>query len=162
MSGEKREIRFQIALFVPAVLAIYLLDRVTKYLAVTFLDSAESVPLVKHAFHLTLVFNSGAAFGIFKDHPYIFTGAGIIAILAIAAAIFVYNKKLGMSEKLAMIFILSGAAGNLTDRISCGGVIDFIDFRIWPVFNVADIFITSGAAVLLFSILFSRRKKGEV
>jgi len=163
MPGEKRKIYSQVALFLPLVCIIYAADRVTKYFAVTFLDSSGSVLLLKNFLYLTLVHNTGAAFGIFRAYPSIFIAIGIFAILLLMSIFFLYREKLTTTEKLALIFIFSGTLGNLTDRIYFGKVIDFIDIRVWPVFNVADIFITLGAVLLLVSIFLHnrKRKKGE-
>ena len=106
MPEDKRKIRSQITLFVSTVLGIYILDRVTKYLAVAFLDGAGSVPLLKNIIHLTLVFNSGAAFGVFSDHPEILVGVGVFAFLLIAAITFRYYQRLTILENLALTFIL--------------------------------------------------------
>ncbi len=57
-----------------------------------------------------------------------------------------------------MVLLLGGAIGNLIDRIRLGWVVDFLDFRIWPVFNGADSFITIGVGIIIFDILFLQRK----
>ncbi len=114
-----------------------------------------SAPVIKNVFHITLVHNTGAAFGIFKSYPHLFI---IIAFFA-AGFIIYYLKKvraISISEKTAFCFITGGILGNLIDRIRFGYVIDFIDFRIWPVFNIADSFITVGAIILLWTIVKKR------
>lgn len=79
-------------------------------------------------------------------------------IFVLIVFIFLWLMKLKKKGRLAIAFIIAGAGGNLLDRIFKGGVIDFIDLKIWPIFNLADIFITVGA-ILLFIDLITLRKK---
>lgn len=138
-------------------LCILFFDRLSKYLANTKLLLHQSIPVIKNIFHLTLIYNRGAAFGILKDQSYFFIFISLIAV------IFIYlrlreNRSKEKSLELALVLILTGTLGNLIDRISFGYVIDFLDFRIWPVFNIADSSITVGAIVLAYSILQSKRQ----
>lgn len=97
--------------------------------------------------------NSGAAFGVFQNGNLIFIILAVIASLFI----FIYFPLIDKNDKflkVAMIFQLGGAVGNLIDRIRFGYVIDFISIRDLPVFNVADAAISTGVAVLLLSVLF--------
>jgi len=73
----------------------------------------------------------------------------------------VYNfmKSQNYNERIAFAFILSGAFSNLVDRLTRGCVIDFIDFKIWPVFNLADIYITIGVLLLFINILINNKSK---
>ena len=66
------------------------------------------------------------------------------------------SKKRMIANNIAIAFILGGAISNLIDRIRFGYVIDFLDFRVWPVFNFADSFITVGAIILFFNIFISK------
>jgi len=135
---------------------ILFVDQVTKFLVVKNLSLHQSLPLIKGVLHLTLVHNRGAAFGLFK-------GLSIFFILAAALAvvlIYLNLKKLGWRKITLAVaglsLILAGALGNLIDRLMLGYVIDFLDLRIWPVFNVADSAITIGAALLAYSIIRGR------
>lgn len=137
---------------------IVLLDRVTKVLAVWFLIPNAWEPV--SWFHLRYVENTGMAFGLMQNGNLllIFIMLGVVAYL-------LYSWKelsaLGACARWGMSFILAGAIGNLYDRITLGFVIDFLDFRIWPVFNVADSFITVGGCLLALSVFFATQKKGE-
>lgn len=95
--------------------------------------------------------NTGIAFGI-KLPDYLFW----IIWLAIISAILIWDSK---KYSFGLIFILSGAVSNILDRAYFGCVIDFIDLKIWPVFNLADIFITTGAIILLYQLRNSDIKK---
>ncbi|MCM8790796.1 MAG: signal peptidase II [Candidatus Omnitrophica bacterium] len=137
---------------------IFAADRVSKYFITHNLPAAKSVSVIPNFFHLTLVTNKGAAFGILKD----ISGLSIImTILAIALIIlYVYrSRSVTIAVASALGLILGGAMGNLADRVRFGYVIDFLDFRIWPVFNIADSAISAGAAILILSIFSNVKAK---
>jgi len=143
------------------VLVIYFLDQLSKVFVGQLLSSGSSISIINNVFHLTLVHNKGAAFGMMQRHPYIFI---VIAVISIAVIVYFLIKKkqfLSSGEKIALCFILGGTIGNLTDRLRVGYVIDFIDLRVWPVFNVADSFITVGAVLLGWALLMNRNKTIE-
>ena len=138
------------------VFIILSLDQLTKFLISKNLILNQSVPIINGVVHLTLVHNRGAAFGILKNQTFWFILSALIAIILIF-----YNLKQNKDRKIFVFsssLILAGAVGNLIDRVFFGYVIDFIDFRIWPVFNVADSAITIGAIMLGFSLLREGKK----
>lgn len=135
---------------------VLLCDQAAKIAVQRFISPESSVPVIKNIFHLTLVFNRGAAFGMLKTHVSLFIAVGI------AAAVFIiyYIPRIKSEDvygKITLSLLLGGILGNLIDRIRFGHVIDFLDFRIWPVFNIADSAITIATALLCFRIL--RRKQ---
>ena len=136
-------------------LLVIAIDQLLKIAVTRFLFLGESTPLIKDIFHLTLVQNKGAAFGILKNETYLFA---VLSIIAISAIIYSLPRlaKHAVLSRIALALILGGAVGNLLDRIRFGYVIDFLDFRIWPVFNIADSAITVGA--ILFTIELLRKK----
>ncbi|MGB2705373.1 MAG: signal peptidase II [Candidatus Omnitrophota bacterium] len=142
-------------IWVVAVLAL-LLDQASKFLVSRSLKLNESLAVIKNTFHITLVHNTGAAFGSFKEQTLFFI---IIASLAVAAIVIYIRKtrKAFFLRDAALALILGGALGNLTDRLRLGYVIDFLDFRIWPVFNVADSAVTIGAIMLVICIPYSSK-----
>jgi len=146
-------------LFSSIVLFIYSLDRISKYFALKYLDPEISIPFVKNVFHLTLVKNTGAAFGLFRTKTHFLILITIASAVFIALFLILKRKGLDTLEKTAFSFILAGALGNLTDRLFLGYVVDFLDFRVWPVFNVADSFITVGVGILIISMLVKSRTK---
>ena len=122
-------------------LSVLVLDQLTKLLVAGNMQLGGSIPLIKNIFHLTYIQNTGAAFGVLKG----FNIFLIILSIAVLAAIFCYYKKIAEKDRLVHVLvalILGGIIGNLIDRIRLGYVIDFLDFRIWPAFNVADSCIT--------------------
>lgn len=134
------------------VLVILALDQLSKFIIIKSLTLHQSIPVIKGILHLTLIHNRGAAFGMFREQVPLFIFTALFAIVLIFLAI----KKERKGPRILIIslgLILAGAVGNLIDRIFLGYVIDFIDLRIWPVFNIADSGITVGAVLLGWSIL---------
>ncbi|MFN2543110.1 MAG: signal peptidase II [Actinomycetota bacterium] len=131
---------------------VYGIDRLTKVLAEDNLTD-HSVKLIPGVLHLTYTTNPGGAFGLFGNAPYLFLAATLVVCVAIVVA------SVGVGHRLLAVglgMVLGGALGNLTDRIVRGSgfdgqVIDFIDFRIWPVFNLADAAIVIGAGLIVLS-----------
>ncbi len=131
-----------------AVLLIFL-DSLTKFFAVGYLKDKESINL--YLIKLTYVENRGAAFGILQGQKFFF----IIITFCVLIAIIYYYEKVDMLSKLSLIFIFSGTVGNFIGRLFFGYVVDFIElsFIDFPVFNLADIFLTIGAVILGFVTL---------
>ncbi|MDD3088151.1 MAG: signal peptidase II [Candidatus Omnitrophica bacterium] len=149
MPGKKREV-----IIVFLVLA---LDQLTKLIVTANLTLHDSIPLVKGVFSLTLIHNRGAAFGIFKNQLYIFIFISLIAVALIYSML--KNNKSDKLYSLSLSLILAGALGNLLDRVFLGYVIDFLDFHIWPVFNIADSAITCGTLILGWVVLRPNSRK---
>jgi len=144
-----------IVIFLSGVLAVIILDRLSKNYFSGLLDLNESINVIPNIFRFTLVHNTGIAFGFFRD-----CGAVFIIIPVILTGLLIYNiyyyrnsPHLSRLYIVAFSLILGGAIGNLIDRISLGFVIDFIDFRVWPVFNIADSAITIGAGLILIKCI---------
>ena len=137
---------------VSVAVSVFILDRLTKSIVMASLLQGRSVKVLPGIFHFTLVLNKGAAFGFLRGQRIFFILLSILAALAIAAYIF-SRKNIGMVLSSALGLVLGGTIGNLIDRVRLGYVIDFLDFRVWPVFNVADSAITAGVAILIIRIL---------
>jgi len=124
-------------------ITIIILDQLSKFLVKINFNLNESVPVMGEIFHLTYIHNFGAGFGILQNQRILL----VIISIAVAAFIFYYAKKVKEEETLLQLllgFVLGGTIGNLIDRIFLGYVTDFFDFMIWPVFNIADSFVTIG------------------
>lgn len=136
------------------------LDQITKHLISQTISPGESIIILKDSFYITLVHNTGIAFGLFKNQTIIFVIISIITIVLILYNIFHRKKyrKVHKLELFAFSLILAGALGNLIDRVRFGYVIDFLDFRIWPVFNIADSAITVGIILILIKCIPSFSK----
>ncbi|MBZ0166983.1 MAG: signal peptidase II, partial [Candidatus Omnitrophica bacterium] len=114
--------------------------------------------------HMTMVHNTGIAFGFFKDQGIVFIVIPVIAIILLIFNIYYYRQNdeaLSRTYITGFSLILAGAIGNLIDRIMYGYVIDFIDIRFWPVFNVADSAITVGALIIAWKCFQLSHKKEE-
>ena len=143
-----------------AAAVIYTADRLTKVWAENSLAHRAPVKVIPGVLSLDFTTNSGGAFGIGGSAPLLFAGATIAVASVIVAASFRLSRP---ALAIALGLVLGGALGNLTDRIIrgpgfSGRVVDFIDFHVWPVFNVADSAIVIGAALILLSSLADREK----
>lgn len=142
--------------------AIVALDQWTKNLVVTRMELGQSIPLIPDVFHLTSHRNMGAAFGILQNQRWLF----VIITITVVIGILVSLVRIGKRQprvSLALSLVLGGAIGNFIDRVSTGQVVDFLDFTLinFPIFNVADMAITIGVALLLLDVLLEGRRKTE-
>jgi signal peptidase II len=132
------------------------LDQVSKFVVLQNLELGQSIPVVPSVLYFTLVQNTGIAFGLFQNNPMLLTY--LISFCVLLLALYsIRIRKESKIEQLAFALILGGAVGNLIDRVRLGWVVDFIDFRIWPVFNIADSGITIGVVLLAWKLLFHPR-----
>ncbi len=135
-------------------------DQVTKAIITSNFARGESWP-DDGFFRATYVHNSGTAFGLFQDQGFILT---IVSFIAVGALIFFFRNG-GVQSiivRIAIGMMIGGAIGNLLDRVRLGFVVDFIDVGPWPVFNMADSFITVGIATLaVITVLFPNKLSGD-
>lgn len=138
--------------FWSVALAVFFVDQLTKYLVVSNMPLSSSISVLPF-FSFTYVLNTGTAFGLLKSASWLF--------VSFAAAVSVYlvavYRRYDRFHQVVFALILAGALGNLVDRLVYGAVIDFLDFHVWPVFNVADSAITIGVILLLFRGFKSRK-----
>lgn len=135
---------------------VIIIDRFAKFLVFNNLLEGQSIEVVSKVFHITLVLNTGAAFGLFKEKNQFFIVSSFVVITLILLYVF-FDKEKDVVKLSALGLILGGAAGNLIDRLLFGYIIDFLDFRIWPVFNIADSAITVGSLLLILRLFFFRK-----
>ena len=146
---------------------VLLLDQWTKSMVVQKLPLYQRVKVIQGFFNLTHVRNTGGAFGIFGGEK---GGLGsilfvVVSLIAIGAIVFLFLKIKENEKTLALSFslILSGAIGNLIDRLRYGEVVDFLDFYLstyhWPAFNVADSAICIGIGLMALELVKGDRKK---
>lgn len=143
----------------PIVIAILFLDQASKFLFTKLLNLNQSFPVVPGIFHFTLVHNRGAAFGILRGQSFLFVLTSFVAVILIYFNLKNNRRKNSFLFNFSLALVLAGGLGNLIDRICFGYVIDFLDFRIWPVFNIADSAITIGAIILGWSICTQKSVK---
>jgi signal peptidase II len=129
-------------------LVIIALDQGSKWLIQQGMTLHESIPVIPGFFHITYILNRGAAFGILENQRWLFLIMAILLFVLYA----VFRKKLPehRAVQAGAGMLLGGAFGNALDRFLHGAVVDFFDFRIWPVFNIADIGIVVGVCLLLW------------
>lgn len=144
------------------IIAFIYLDQLSKYLAVIYLKGGESFPIIKNVLHLTYVENEGAAFGMLKDHRWIFMIISSVAIIGL----FVYlvkNHKASRLQNVALTMIIAGGIGNMIDRVVLGYVVDFIDFTLinFAIFNVADSFVCVGVGLLIIYLLMTLKREHD-
>ena len=139
---------------------VFVIDQLVKHLVVSTMHLGQSFPVIKGIFHITYVLNPGAAFGMLEHQRWFFI---VVALAAVLLGVFFYRKL--QQESILMRsgagLLLGGAVGNLADRIQSGLVVDFLDFRVWPVFNIADIAICAGAGILIYDI-WQRRNEDDI
>lgn len=138
---------------------VFILDQLVKHAVLVSMHLGESIPIIKDVFHITFVLNPGAAFGMLEHQRWIFI---VVALLVVVLALVFYKhiQRESLITRIGAGLLLGGALGNLLDRIQSGLVVDFLDFRIWPVFNIADIAICVGAAMLIWD-MWQRRNEDE-
>ncbi len=139
------------------VILLLLLDQFTKYLASAYLKDGHSIILIQNVFQLHYLENRGAAFGMMQGMRYLFV-AGTFLMLVLLMAVY---WKSPMEQRyrwarLVLILLAAGAMGNLIDRLYQGYVVDFFYFELihFPIFNVADIYVTCGTALLILLFFF--------
>ena len=138
---------------------VFFIDQLVKHFVLISMYFGESIPVIPGVFHITFVLNPGAAFGMLEHQRWIFVA---VAILVVALVLLFYRKlqQESLITRMGAGLLLGGAIGNLVDRIQSGLVVDFLDFRVWPVFNIADIAICGGAAMIILD-MWQRRNEDE-
>ncbi|NET72773.1 MAG: lipoprotein signal peptidase [Sphaerospermopsis sp. SIO1G2] len=132
----------------------FVIDQLTKLLVVKTFELGETLPLLPGIFHFTYVTNTGAAFSILSGKVEWLRWLSLAVSLGLIA-IGLFSPLLNLWEELGYGLILGGAIGNGIDRFALGYVVDFLDFRLinFPVFNLADSWISIGVICLLVSSL---------
>jgi signal peptidase II len=133
--------------------AVLALDQLTKAAVANTMAQGQEEPVLGRLLSLTHRHNTGGAFSLFPSGALPLT---VIAAIVVVVLI-VFSRqlvRLSLPLSLGIALHLGGAAGNLIDRARQGYVTDFIDFHFWPVFNIADIGITVGAALVVYALLF--------
>ena len=146
--------------FFLGIFIIAILDQAAKFFVAGLLPTMKTIPVITDVFHLTYVENTGAGFGVFSGYTWILTLLTLVVIIG-AVSYVVVKRPINRLFLTGFIFMLGGAVGNVIDRIRLGYVIDFFDFRLinFPVFNIADCFITVGAIIFAVYVIFYSDKK---
>ena len=156
MKQQRKRTTYYLAALIIALAGIFL-DQITKYLAVVHLKGKEAYVLWDQVFQLEYLENRGAAFGMLQNQQ-IFFFFSVILIGAVVVWFYlrVKKEKKFLPLRLCAVFIMAGAYGNFIDRLRLGYVIDFFYFKLidFPVFNVADIYVTVSTIVFCLLLFF--------
>ena len=160
ITNKKEHNIFRAFLHFVVVLLVVLFDRATKMLAVKHLMPISTYPLIQDVLHLTYVENTGAAFGMLKDHRWVFMVFSILMLVVLAVVVYKYKSDIHTLMMTGISFVIGGGIGNMIDRTVFGYVVDFIDFRIinFAVFNVADTFICIGVGLIILDVVLKKSK----
>ena len=136
-------------------LAGLLFDQITKAVVFKHLYPGEMREVLSGVFRLRPLTQTGMTWGLFGGHNLVLTIVSAVAIITVIAIFLLYVHRLNGPATFALALITGGAAGNLSDRLFVGQVRDFLDFYLihWPIFNIADVLICAGAALMIFRML---------
>lgn len=156
MKNEKSRLRYYLTALAGVVVGV-LLDQFTKYLAITRLKDGEPYIILENIFQLEYLENRGAAFGLFQNQRLFF----FLSVIFICIAVIWFYGRVPMEKhyrplRICAVFIVAGAFGNFIDRVRLEYVVDFFYFKLidFPIFNIADIYVTVSTAVLIFFLCF--------
>jgi signal peptidase II len=141
------------ALVLLAALLLFGVDQFTKWLVMQTMDLHESIPVLGQGPALTYIRNTGGAFGLLPGGGPLFVITGVLVLVGLLWAL-PRMERWGWLTGMACALILGGTLGNLVDRMRFGAVVDFIDLKVWPIFNVADMGISVGIGLLVWQLLF--------
>lgn len=164
--------------YIKALLGIIILtavDQITKFLAVTYLKDNGPISIIQNVFELQYLENRGSAFGLMQNRQ-IFLIITTLIIVGVFVWLFcrIPSDRRMLPMSIICVVIIAGAVGNFIDRLLHGYVVDFLYFKLidFPIFNVADIYVTVSAFALIilgifyykeedFNIIFHRKKKED-
>lgn len=150
--------------YIPAIISVIILtfiDQITKYYIAGHLEIYDSIPVIKDVFEIHYIRNSGAAWGLLQDRQILFYIITVFVLLLICVLYYKLSKTDSYKDiKILLILITSGAIGNFIDRVRFQYVIDFLYFKLinFPVFNVADCYVTVSFILLIILILFKYKE----
>ena len=160
-------------IYIWIILAVCVLDQLTKVWAMDLIAAANGIPVeqlaegntlpvLEDVLHFTYLENSGMSFGLFADHRWVFMVLSSVGILALFGYL-LYTKGNGKLLCTSLALVIGGGIGNMFDRVSLGYVVDFIDVRCIPlwkwIFNVADSAVCIGAALLVLATVLEYKKE---
>lgn len=159
----------KLSILLPILVLGVALDQITKFLVVWNLPLGAQIPVIKHFFNLVHIRNPGAAFGLLSNMSTEFAWVFFIVTTCLVLGVVAFLWwRLTEDQTLATVgysLILTGALGNLVDRVRLGEVIDFLDFHVsgyhWPAFNVADSLVCLGAGLLVW-VIFKEERSQDV
>ena len=136
------------------IIAVVILDQIIKNFVVDTMALYESIPVLQDIFHITYIHNTGAAFSIMEGKISVLILLPLFMIIAAVIFMLIMRKKGHPLLMTSVALIAGGGIGNLIDRIALGYVVDYLDFRVFPIFNLADIAVCVGCGLLIIYVLF--------
>ena len=156
--------RWWSAIFLLAAVLVVVADQLSKLWIRSNLLVGQSLFEIGF-FRITHIHNTGAAFGLFRGHSLMLTVVALFGVAVLLLYVFFFYRHYPLLNnrlsRVALGLVLGGTIGNLIDRLQFDYVTDFIDFTVWPVFNIADSAITVGVIIIAYSLLsLVRTEKG--
>lgn len=136
---------------------VIIIDQCTKYMVRINFEQGETLPIISDILHLTYVRNLGAAFSMFENIKVVTIIMPLFILLIAITALFFFYKRISRFSRISISLIIAGGMSNLIDRIILGYVTDMIDFRIFPVFNIADISVCVGCMLLIVGMFLPEK-----
>lgn len=127
------------------------LDQISKAAVRAWLPSGKVIDL--HLFQLRQVRNPGTAFGIVQARSWLLFLVSVAVMALVLVALWLWGRPGSVLFRFSLGLIVGGALGNIVDRMVLGEVVDFLDFRFWPVFNLADVGIVAGVFMVLLVVM---------
>ncbi len=151
----------QFMIYLCLIIVAVVMDQILKYIVVNDLGMMNSVPVIENFFYIHCIPNDGIALGMLAGKQTVVIAITSVLMAALGIFFFLFRKKFHPFLLCAVAFIVGGGLGNIIDRIRLGYVVDFFEFRIWPyIFNLADVFVVAGCAMVLIYVLFESRFRG--
>ena len=149
--------------YILLIIGVFFLDQLTKWLVNSYMNLYQSIPVINDFFYLTYVTNDGMAFGLSLPGGQLTLTTLSIIMTFVLLYFFWLEKSSHYVMKLSLSLIISGALGNLIDRIIAGKVIDFIHIKIgsyweWYIFNIADTSVSIGMILFIFHSFYLQDK----
>lgn len=150
-------------IYMIGIVMLVLIDQLTKFLVDSNMFLGDTLEVISNFFHITYVQNRGIAFGVFQGKINIISIATVVAIILLLVYFIKNFKENRMIENISYLLIISGAIGNMVDRVFRGYVIDMIDFRgIWSfVFNMSDVYINIGVTLIILDMFLKKDHKSD-
>ena len=136
------------------ITAAVALDQLIKYAVVNSMALYQTIPVLEDIFHITYIHNTGAAFSMMEGMRVFLILLPLIMIACAVIYMFIKRKTGHPLMMTSVALIAGGGIGNLIDRALLGYVVDYLDFRVFPIFNLADICVCTGCGLLILYVLF--------
>jgi len=136
------------------IIAAVAVDQLIKKLVVDTMALYETIPVLQDIFHITYIRNTGAAFSIMEGQLSFLILMPVVMIAAAVVFMIIKRKTAHPLLMTSLAMIAGGGIGNLIDRVALGYVVDYLDFRVFPIFNAADIFVCVGCGLLILYVIF--------